>query len=83
MDTARRVLGWCTTLGIAFLFIWAGAFLFARPLLHQQGAWFGLTPHECDLIHYGGLGLLKLLVVVFFLVPYLALRLTLRPRRPK
>ena len=37
-------------------------------------------PHECALIHYGGMGLVKSFVIVGFLLPYLAIRLVLRKK---
>lgn len=39
---------------------------------------FGLTKHELDLIHYCGMGLLKLFVFLFFLFPCIAIRMVLR-----
>ena len=81
LDALSRVLQRCVILGIALLFLWFAALVFARPLLYQQGAWFGVTPHECDLIHYGGMGLIKSFVLVGFLIPYVAVRMMLRKRR--
>ena len=81
LETLRQVLGRCVILGIALLGLWFAGFLFARGLIYQQGAWFGLTPHECDLIQYGGMGLVKSFVLVFFLLPYVAVRMVLRKRR--
>lgn len=36
---------------------------------------FDLTRHEFDLMIYGWLGLLKMGVTLFFLIPYLAMRM--------
>ena len=51
--------------------------------LHEK--WFGLLRHEMDVIFYCGMGLSKLLVIVFFFIPWLAIRLVsnkqnVRPR---
>ena len=81
LDTLSQVLWRCVVLGIALLFLWVAGFLFARHLIYRQGAWFGLTPHECDVIHYGGMGLVKSFVLVFFLLPHFAVRMVLRKRR--
>ncbi len=43
-----------------------------------HGSLFGLTPHELDLVIYCGLGLLKLFVLVFYVFPWLAIKLVLR-----
>ena len=39
---------------------------------------FGLSKHELDMIHYSGMGLVKLFVFVFFLFPWLSIKLVLR-----
>ena len=81
LDTVSQVLWRCFLLGVFFLFVWFAAFFWAGDLIYGQGAMFGLTPHECNLIHYGGMGLVKALVLVFFLFPYIAIRLILKKRR--
>jgi hypothetical protein len=44
----------------------------------MQMQMFGLTQHECELLTYGGIGLMKLVMWVFFFAPWLAIRLELR-----
>ena len=39
-----------------------------------HGRWFGVTPHELDLIIYCGMGLHKLVVNLLFLFPWLEIR---------
>ena len=41
---------------------------------------FGLSKEMLDVIHYCGMGLLKLFVFTFFLFPWLAIRWVLRKR---
>ena len=41
---------------------------------------FGLSPHDLSLIHYGGMAFLKLVVILFFLFPWAAIKLVLRKR---
>ena len=38
---------------------------------------FGLSQHELRVIHYCGMGLTKLAVGVFFLIPWLSIRMVL------
>ena len=80
LESISQILGLCILFGIAFLLIWFGAFLWGSELIYRQGQWFGLTPHECQLVAYGGMGFAKILILVFFLFPYLAIRLVLRKR---
>lgn len=42
---------------------------------------FDLSRHELQLIHYCGMGLVKLVVGVFFFFPWAAIRLVLRQAR--
>jgi len=44
------------------------------------GKLFGLTPHEVDVIQYCGIAAVKCVVLLFFLFPYVAIRLVLRKR---
>jgi len=81
LDVISRVLGWCVLMGFALLLIWCGAFWWGRDLIFRQAQWFGLTPHECALMIYGALAATKILVLLFFLFPYIAIRLFLRKRR--
>ena len=43
-------------------------------------ALFDLTTHEIEVIHYCGLALVKICVLLFFGFPYVAIRLVLRNR---
>lgn len=81
LEAVSQVLWRCVLIGFAFLLIWAAALALAGDVIHRQAAWFGLTAHECDLIQYGALGLVKTWILVFFLFPYLAIRLVLRTHR--
>ena len=49
-----------------------------RDFFDTLAKMFGLTPHELDLIIYCGLGLHKMIVNLFFLFPWIAIRLVLR-----
>ena len=80
--TISQILGRCILMGFALLVVWCGAFWWGRDLIDRQAQWFGVTPHECALMVYGALGLTKILVLVFFLFPYIAIRLALRKRKP-
>jgi hypothetical protein len=81
LETLSQVLIRCAGLGLIILFVWFGAYLGARDFLFRQGEWFGLSPHEVSLVAYAGMGLVKLLILVFFLFPYVAIRWVLRNRR--
>jgi len=81
LDAVAKVLLRCFVFGFLFLVLWFAIYILADGLLYRQAAMFHLTPHEVDLIHYCGMGLVKGFVLVFFLFPYIAIRLVLRKRR--
>ncbi len=75
--TLERMLlrGWI--LGLVMLLIWVAAL--ASQVIHQfHGPMLGLSDHELDLIHYCGIGLLKMLVIAFLFIPWLSVKLVLK-----
>jgi hypothetical protein len=70
----RNVLLWCVGINYALLFIWFGVFVFAHDWLHgMHGRWFKLSGETFDAIHYAGLAAYKIGILLFFLVPLVAL----------
>ena len=80
MDTrfVERVLLRCVILGVVVLIVWFVFFLVADGLIYSvHGRFFSeITNRQFQVIHYCGIGLTKLFVVVFFLFPYVAIRWT-------
>ena len=78
-DTLAKILLRCWIFGSALLVIWFGAAWLLGDIIHKlHGPMFGITMHEFDVIFYGALGMLKLCVLVFFFIPWLAIRLVLK-----
>jgi hypothetical protein len=70
----KNVLLWCVGLNYLVLFIWAGLFVFAHDWmfrLHRR--WFNLTVETFDAIHYAGLSIYKIGIILFNLMPFVAL----------
>ena len=79
LEVIAKVLLLCFVLGFLLLLLWFGIYVLAGDWVRSiHGGMFGLTRHELDLIHYCGMGLLKLCVFLFFLFPYIAIRMVLR-----
>lgn len=79
LESLAYVTGWTVILGYCVLLVWFAVFVGAGPELCQLHArWFDFTQHECALLHYGGMGFMKILLIVFALMPWLALRMRLR-----
>ncbi|MBU3006072.1 DUF6868 family protein [Paraglaciecola arctica] len=67
---------WCTLLNYSVLIIWFFIFKLGHDWLHLlHGKWFDLNEQQFDLINYCGMGLFKLLILVFNLAPWIALQL--------
>lgn len=67
---------YCLLLNYAILIVWFLAFVFARHFikkLHMQ--WFKLSDVQFDTIHYAGMAIYKIAILVLNLVPYIALKL--------
>ncbi len=76
VELIAAMLGWCTLINFGLLIWW---FLFATIAhdwtyrLHTK--WFKISQERFDAIHYSLMGIFKMGVIVFNLVPYLALRI--------
>ena len=81
LEIASAVLLRCLILGAGLLLFWFVILLLAGDRVHDMhGKFYDLTKHEFDVIHYCGIALTKLVVFVVFVIPYVAIRLTLRSR---
>ena len=79
LNTVASILLRCWICGFLLLFIWLGVSqLMAEFIYTLHGPMFGLSTHELDVIFYCGMGLLKLGVVKFFLIPWISIKLVLR-----
>jgi len=85
MDTRfiESVLLRCFIYGFVLLLFWFVLFLAAGGWMYDfHSAMFDITEHEFNVMNYCGMGLLKILVFVGFLIPYIAIRLTARKQKP-
>ncbi|NNH26656.1 DUF6868 family protein [Acinetobacter terrestris] len=56
------------------LMIWFLAIIFARDWIKQvHGKWFNLSDETFDAIHYGGMAIYKIGILLFNLVPLITL----------
>jgi hypothetical protein len=76
LRSVASVLLYCWLLGFALLFIWFAMFMSLRGFIQRtHGAMFGFSIHELDVIHYCGMGIWKLGVILLYLFPWIAIRL--------
>ena len=62
-------------LGILLLAIWANLFILWSVRMYASHAqWFNLSYHEFELFMYGAMIFFKLCLILFFLLPWLAIK---------
>ena len=67
---------WCTIINYLVLLVWFAAFSVAHNwMVKLHGRWFRLTTAQFDAIHYGGMAVYKVGILLLNLVPYIALRI--------
>ncbi len=72
----EHILLWCVGLNYVLLLIWFGVFVFAHDWMYRlHGHWFKLSVETFDAIHYAGLSVYKIGVLLLNLVPLIALYL--------
>lgn len=80
LDTLRTALLRCALINYGILMLWFLAFVLAHDwvyLLH--GRWFRLSIEQFDMIHYAGMAVYKIGVLLVNVAPWIALHLARRP----
>lgn len=76
IDTLQAVLGWSTLINFSLLTWWAFFILIAPDWTYKMHSkFFSISKDTFNTVHYSGMAFFKLLVIVFNLAPYLALRI--------
>jgi len=76
IKTLKEFFLLCAVINYAILLIWFGAFVMARAQLHDlHSRWFRLSDRAFDITMYAGMAVYKLMILIFALVPYIALSL--------
>ena len=76
LESIRATLAWCLVFNLGLLIGWWLLFALARDWVYQvHGKWFSLSKDRFNTIHYAGMALFKIGILLFNLVPYLALHI--------
>lgn len=76
VEVIQEVLAWSAVINYALLILWFMIFSLAHDWLYRlHGTWFKLSVENFDAIHYVSMAFYKLSIFLFFLVPYIALRI--------
>ena len=71
-EFTRHFLLWSTVINYGILLVWFCAFVFLHDWMrHLHGRWFRLSNEQFDTVHYAGMAVYKIGVLLFNLVPFL------------
>jgi hypothetical protein len=74
LEAIREAFLWCSIINIGLLMFWFGLIAFAHDWVYRvHTKWFNMSVEKFDSVHYSGMGLFKLVIGTFNVVPYLAL----------
>lgn len=74
IEAIRNFLLWCTVINYGVLLVWFLFFAFAHDWLQRlHGRWFHLSHDQFDALHYAGMAIFKIGILLFNLVPYVVL----------
>ncbi len=76
IEMLERALMWCLIFNYGLLLIWFAAFLLAHDWIYRMHTrWFTLSVEKFDEVHYFGMAVFKIFVLVFNLAPFIALHI--------
>lgn len=74
IEFTRSFLLWCTVINYGLLLIWFLVFALAHDWIRRfHGRWFRLTNEQFDFVHYIGMSIYKIGILLFNLVPFVVL----------
>lgn len=74
IEVTRNFLLWCTVINYGILLVWFLFFVFAHDWIHRiHGKWFRLSSDQFDALHYAGMKIFKVGIILFNLVPLVVL----------
>jgi len=75
-EIIRDFLLWCSAINLGLLIYWWLFFTLAHGFVYRiHGKWFKFSVEKFDSIHYAGMAFFKICIIVFNIVPYIALRI--------
>ncbi len=80
LHVIAKILIRCFLGGMLLLSIWFVCFAFGGDWIYQiHTRWFLIPRETFDSLHYGAMAATKIMLLLFFLLPYIAIRLLLKP----
>lgn len=76
LDVLRNFFLWCTVINYLVLIVWALLILLPHQWMYRLWSkWFHLPVEQINAINFAGLAVYKLGIILFNLVPYIALQI--------
>jgi len=84
LQTMATILLRSFLFGLALLLLWFLLYLITPNWMFELNArWFNIGKRDFDLINYFGMGFFKISIILFFLLPYLAIKSMSRKKERK
>jgi hypothetical protein len=84
IKAVRNVLLRCAVINYAILIVWFVALITAHDWIHQiHSRWFKLSPEQFDFLQYQAIAIYKMGVLLFNVVPFLALKVAIKRSSPE
>jgi uncharacterized membrane protein YedE/YeeE len=81
LDVIAGILIRCFLGGILLLTVWFLFFVFAGDCIYQiHSRWFAILRQDLNAIRYSLMAVTKITLILFFLIPYIAIRLVAKKR---
>ena len=75
----RKMLFWCGVINYGVLLLWFLVFIFAHDWIYfLHSRWFHLSGEQFDMLHYAGMSIFKIGILLFNVAPYFALHIVRR-----
>lgn len=79
IDMVRKALLWCALINYGVLLVWFLCFILAHDWMYLlHGRWFRLSVEQFDMLHYAGMSIYKIGVLLLNVVPWIALHIVRR-----
>jgi len=75
LDVIAGILIRCFLGGVVLLMVWFAGFAAAGDWIYQvHSRWFHIPRPSFDAIHYAGMAVTKIAIILFFLLPWIAIK---------
>jgi len=76
LDVIAGILIRCFLGGMVLLMVWFAGYAVAGDWIYQvHSKWFQIPRQSFDAIHYTGMAVTKIAILLFFLIPWIAIKL--------